>query len=517
MALGPGANSSEPPAYTPDSSQERHSPIQATPDDYYQGTETPTALHSYSKLQKHSGNVIGLTVSSFAANGASTPFFWTGSTISGTVSLELPSANSAQKDRIKSVNLELRCVRIISSSKGAQFDLGDQAFERALVIIPVTLVSSSGDDLGRLENDELVHEWSYTVQIPTTYAAQAKKSTMFPMPPTFSKSGFHEFTKYELQVTVKKGLLWSNEDLAKPLIVLPRTFPPSLPSPYFQAAYERGLPLPLPSTNPDLWLGDEVTLVVRIDNYEAEVLVKCFVPRPVYRARGTAIPIPVSLDVMSISLIASGSSNGGGLFALSEEQLANAYGTIYQSLRSAIKLSLEALYPIGRDASHSYSADKPLDELPHPMETGAEVIIEPVAHSVPLWDTGLAYTGGANGDKGDGAVEEKDEKALLAGAEGGHGPGMGVEAWLQGEIVSRANIMPDFISPNVRLAHAVNLRIESTPGLIVVSANPPLSSNMRKPYGTFGFAPPLLTLPLIITTHSLPGDQTRSLAPVPDY
>lgn len=118
---------------------------------------------------------------------------------------------------------------------------------------------------------------------------------MFPLPPTFSRGGFQEFYKHELEVKIKKGLLWSNEQyvlwlrvidssipmvlvyfvrLLQTLIVLPRSTPPKLPSPYLLAAYEHNLPLPLPFTAPGAWSGKGVSLTARIGNVEADVLLK---------------------------------------------------------------------------------------------------------------------------------------------------------------------------------------------------------------------------------------------------
>lgn len=92
-----------------------------------------------------------------------------------------------------------------------------------------------------------------------------------------------------------------------------------------------------------------------------------------------------------------------------------------------------------------------MDQLPHPAETGAEVIVEQIAQSVPLWDSDLAYTG--SGDLKDPDEKGGDEKDALnfAGGRSGGGTAVGVEAWLQGEIIPRGNIMPDFVVPNVRL------------------------------------------------------------------
>lgn len=111
------------------------------------------------------------------------------------------------------VLLQLRCVRIVSGSKGTSHDLGDDAFERPLLIIPVTLQGSQ-DDLGSVGEYSTSQTWNFSVDIPTTYAAahKSKRKEIFPMPPTFSRGGFQEFTKYELQVRVKKGILWSNEE-----------------------------------------------------------------------------------------------------------------------------------------------------------------------------------------------------------------------------------------------------------------------------------------------------------------
>lgn len=173
---------------------------------------------------------------------------------------------------------------------------------------------------------------------------------------------------------------------------------------------------------------------------------------PIYHARGTAVPVCLSINVTSISLVASGSSSKSLAFSPGDSESAKAYSTVYEALRSSIEISLEALYPIGHNASNRFIMGLPFDQLPHPTETGAEIIVEQVALSVPLWDTGLAYTGVGDRDRKEKSedLSHADEKASVHSDAVG-GTSIGVEAWLQGEIIPRGNMMPDFISPNVRL------------------------------------------------------------------
>lgn len=117
------------------------------------------------------------------------------------------------------LNSQFRCIRTVSASKGTSDDLGDSAFERPLLLIPVPLHGSQ-DDLGSIQDGSTNQSWSFCVDIPKTYSAvhKSKKNIIFMMPPTFKRSGFQEFTKYELKVRVKKGLLWSDEEYVDPII-----------------------------------------------------------------------------------------------------------------------------------------------------------------------------------------------------------------------------------------------------------------------------------------------------------
>lgn len=190
---------------------------------------------------------------------------------------------------------------------------------------------------------------------------------------------------------------------------------------------------------------------------------------------------------------------------------------------------------MGSNASAGFFIDRPMHIMPHPSEIGAEVIVEQVAPSSPLWDADLAYSATGVEDVKD-VKDEKGPAGLSVFGTAGW-PGLGVESWLQGEIISNGNIMPDFVAPSLRLTvsysycisifedhdtealasqHAVSLRVDSSRALIVGSITPPPSANIRKMYMHFA-TPPLITLPVIITTHSLSGDSTRSIAPVPTY
>lgn len=239
------------------------------------------------------------------------------------------------------------------------------------------------------------------------------------------------------------------------------------------------------------------------------------------------------MTVLSVTPIASSSSssNGPGVILPS-----NVYTHVYNTLRSSLHVSLEALYPMGSNASTGYFIDRPMYIMPHPSEIGAEVIVEKVAPCSPLWDADLAYSATGVDDVKDFKDEKGPSGFSVFGTAGW--PGLGVESWLQGEIISNGNIMPDFVAPSIRLTvsypyqifiyrgvrtealaspqHAVSLRVDSSRALIVGSITPPPSANIRKMYMHFA-TPPLITLPVIITTHSLPGDTTRSIAPVPRY
>lgn len=92
-----------PPAY---GDHQEIDPLRSTQAPSFTPSESHTAVHVITRRQKHSGNVIGLRFASLAPNAASTPFFWTGSTISGTLSLDLPP-NSPEKDRIKAITLDV--------------------------------------------------------------------------------------------------------------------------------------------------------------------------------------------------------------------------------------------------------------------------------------------------------------------------------------------------------------------------------------------------------------------------
>lgn len=247
--------------------------------------------------------------------------------------------------------------------------------------------------------------------------------------------------------------------LTQQIIVLPRLTPPQLPSPYLLAAYQRNLPLPLPPSAPSAWTGESVSLTARFDAFEVSSTIKAYIPTPIYRARGSAIPIVLSLTINSV-LRHTSSSSSSALVTPSSE----IYHNIYQTLKDSISISLEALYAMGNNASSGYHIDTPLHTLPHPSDIDAECIVEHVAASVPLWDSDLAYTAGSgNGDgsaideKGNGYGNEKGQRRVRVSR--------GRENWLQGEIIANANVMPDFVAPNLRLTVSI-LALSGIPRLV---------------------------------------------------
>lgn len=234
--------------------------------------------------------------------------------------------------------------------------------------------------------------------------------------------------------------------LLQELIVLPRSTPPHLPSPYLLASYSHNLPLPLPPSNPSsAWSSQSVSVTAQIDyKWEVDITINTYISNPVYYARGREIPVFMSLTINTLTSLAPSSSTAGLGLATPP-----TFAEAYEVLRGKLILSLEAVFATGNNASKGFHIDTPLHELPHPSEIGAEVIIQHVKDSVPLWNGETAENQSQREDSKDGNSGYNDEKSDRYGKYSKVSEGK--EKWLQGEIVPNGNVMPDFVAPNLRL------------------------------------------------------------------
>ncbi|GJJ15594.1 hypothetical protein Clacol_009872 [Clathrus columnatus] len=288
----PETNDAPPPPFQAAASDE-------TPPSQARGTSDALPEYEPSKTSRSKRNIITERVFTLDNNKGkswaflkvnsrgsthSTPSFFQGDLISGTVELDLEKTES-----FLAITLEVR---------GESLAVGQEPIPFYSEVLPLWSSNSNhpGPTSPKLKGEYI---WPYSVKLPDKIAVPSvpKGPTMDYSLPPITERASPAYLEYKIIVTFKRGLLRANSTLVTLFAYLPRITPLACSS-LRQLAYQENNTPPPPKIDPEGWhdLGSKSVTGIVFETRQVDVSAVFFLAKPLSYTRGLFIPFSLTLS-----------------------------------------------------------------------------------------------------------------------------------------------------------------------------------------------------------------------------
>lgn len=257
----------------------------------------PTTTHVYSTSRSDTFR-FALRLRSFASESHATPLFLEGTTIEGSVELDL-----SKRSRVTSIILTVRGFERRSVPQAVYMSVEETSNPQDNTFLEQTVTLWSAPSASNAFLDAGRFSLPFQETLPLMLATSRGP---IPLPPTFSPDNCPIFVLYEISAVVRRGgLLQRDETLLTPFRYIRRS--QSAPdNPRRLGGDDR---LASPQTDPSAWSTQAVSLQGNVSGRVAEVVCQVSVPTPTSYPRGHPIPVWVTVrarDRQVLTMFASG-------------------------------------------------------------------------------------------------------------------------------------------------------------------------------------------------------------------